>query len=60
MFGIKVKVFNVSKKEYDWFWLHPTGEPRYKFDTEYKAQRIREMCYPETTNEWVRIVKITD
>ena len=60
MWGIKVKVWNPNAQDYAWFWLHPTGGNRYEFDSRESAQKTKEMCYPLTTSEWVKVVEITE
>lgn len=59
-FGIQVKVWNPHKKEYEWLWMQPAGGPRYEYESYERAHRTREMCYPLTTNDWVRVAEITE
>ena len=59
-FGVQVKTYNPHKGEYEWLWMHPTGGPRYEWDSSNEAHRMKEMCYPQTTVEWVRVAEITE
>ena len=59
-FGVQVKVYNPAKGEYEWLWMQPTGGPRYEWDSSDYAHRMKEMCYPLTTVEWVRVAEITE
>lgn len=59
-FGVQVKVWNPHKGEYEWLWVHPAGGPRYEWDSSNEAHRMKEMCYPQTTVEWVRVAEITE
>ena len=60
MFGVRIKIWNPAKREYEWLWMQPTKGPRYAWSTENEARRMKEMCYPLTTNDWVRVAKITE
>ncbi len=59
-FGIRVKYYNPAKKDYEWSWVHPPGEPHYEFETSESAHRMKEMCYPLSTTDWVRVEEIFD
>lgn len=59
-FGVQVKVWNPHKGEYEWLWAHPTGGPRYEWDSSNEAHRMKEMCYPQATVEWVRVAEIME
>lgn len=59
-FGILVKTWNPHKQEYVWLWAHPSGGPRYEFESGDKAHRTKQMCYPGASVEWVRVAEITE
>ena len=59
-FGVQVKVWNPHKGEYEWLWMQPAGGPRYEWESSACAHRMKEMCYPLTTVEWVRVAEITE
>ena len=59
-FGVQVKVWNPHKGEYEWLWMQPPGGPRYEWGSGDEAHRMKEMCYPLTTVEWVRVAQITE
>lgn len=59
-FGIQVKVWDPLKSEYVWFWLHSPGLPRYEWESLMEANRMKEMCYPLTTSDWVRVTEIVE
>jgi hypothetical protein len=60
-FGIRVKIYNPHLKEYEWKWVHPSGSNKpYQYEDKYHAERMKEMCYPETTSDWVRVEEFKD
>ena len=59
-FGIQVKIWNPGNQEYEWKWLHPTGKSRYEFVNSDTAHQMKEMCYPHTDTDLVRVCEIQD
>ena len=59
-YGIQVKIWNPQKSEYVWLWVHPVGGTRYEYEDADKAHRMKEMCYPQSTNDWVKVSVIND
>ena len=57
-FGIQVKVWNPHKTAYEWLWSHPSGGTRYEWESHDYAYRMKNMCYPLATTEWVRVAEI--
>ena len=57
----KLKYTTHPSKKYEWIFAHRPGArlgDYYEYDTEAEAQRVKEICYPESNNEWVRVVEI--
>ena len=62
-FGVQVKVFNPHLKVYEWKWVHKSGARLgdfYQYPTAEKADLMRRMCYPEATQEWVKVKEVID
>lgn len=59
-YGIQVKIWNPQKSEYVWLWVHPVGGPRYEYEDEREAHRMKEMCYPSATTEWTKVSLINE
>ena len=60
-FGIKVNVFNPALKEYEWLWMHQSGAKLgefYQWPTEREAEVMKRMCYPLSTNDWVKVCEV--
>ena len=56
-YQIEVKV-KVGLNEFEWKALRPSQGAPYVFESLEKAIEIRRICYPETPEETVRIIKI--
>lgn len=58
-YRIAVKVKNNSGYGYIWQDLRPSGSRQpYEYDSKDEAQKIRDMCYPEQTNDQVKIYEV--
>lgn len=55
-FGVQVKVM-VDRKPV-WQWLQRSDGVRYEYDTADKAHETKELCYPLSTVDEVRVAEI--
>lgn len=60
MFGIQIKVYSPSKQKDEWLWCSTSSGERYEFATGEEAHRMKEMCYPESTVDKVRVAEIKE
>ena len=58
LWGIQVKIFNKKKDTWEWLWVKPSCGYPYRYDTEAEAQRMRDMCYPESPTDVARIKQV--
>jgi hypothetical protein len=61
MFGVQIKIHTHDPAKSEWKWVHHSGsDAPYKYDTQEQAQRVLEMCYPDSCYENVRVKEITE
>jgi hypothetical protein len=59
MWIIEVRVQENFEK-WNWKALRPTQGMPYSYSTKIEALKIRNMCYPDSTNDVVRVKEITE
>jgi hypothetical protein len=57
-FGVQVKV--MVNREWVWQWLKHSNGVRYEYDNADKARDTKEMCYPLSTINEVRVAEIIE
>jgi hypothetical protein len=57
-YGISVKVWNPARREYGYFWMHPTGLGPYRFPTQEAAWRQASSSYPLADRSFVTVLPI--
>jgi hypothetical protein len=61
MFGIQIKVHDPDPTKSEWKLMrHSESGKYYVYDTRELAQRVLEMCYPDSCADNVRVKEITE
>ena len=58
MYEFQIKVRNNETGEMEWKSVRPTGEKPYQYETEEEAWEKIDWCYPLTSKEEKRVVKV--
>lgn len=60
MFYIQIKMFNSATQEAEWINLQKSDGEVYKFSSKLEADKIKNICYPQTSKNQVRVIEILD